>query len=81
MVTDATCYMSWIADQYGLKLPRSYKIKKSCYTSSGDPYDVNKRDCKYEIKRVKRATRYLPIGPIEGLSVILRRPFPPIFQF
>ena len=45
VVTDATCYMSWIADQYGLKLPRDYKVKESCTQSAGDRTDINKDIC------------------------------------
>ena len=45
VVTDATCYMGWIADQYGLKLPRSYKVKSSCSQHTGDRNDVNKEMC------------------------------------
>ena len=42
MVTDATCFMGWIAEQYGLKLPREYKVKDSCTKPYGDVNDVNK---------------------------------------
>ena len=45
VVTDATCYMSWIAEQYGLRLDRSYEVKASCSQSTGDIYDVNKEKC------------------------------------
>ena len=27
MVTDATCYMEWIAEQYGMELEESYRQK------------------------------------------------------
>ena len=46
VVTDATCYMGWIAEQYGLRLPRDYKVKPSCTQHTGDVNDVNKRLCR-----------------------------------
>ena len=41
VVTDATCFMGWIAEQYGLKLPRDYKVEH-CTKHTGDVNDVNK---------------------------------------
>ena len=45
VATDASCFMPWIASQYGLKLPRTYKMKPSCMQSSGDKTDLNKTVC------------------------------------
>ena len=45
VVTDATCFMPWIAAQYGLSLPRDYKVKDSCTQSTGNRDDINKEDC------------------------------------
>ena len=46
VATDATCYMSWIAGEYGLQLPRDYTIKASCSQSTGDKADLNKAVCR-----------------------------------
>ena len=48
VITDASCYMDWIAEQYDLTLPAhiSYKYKQSCHQSTGDINDVNKKVCK-----------------------------------
>ena len=45
MVTDATCYMDWIAEQYQLRLDYDYDSKASCSQSSGDKEDINKDLC------------------------------------
>ena len=39
VVTDATCYMDWIAEQYQLRLDYDYERKASCSQSSGDRRD------------------------------------------
>ena len=54
VVTDATCYMGWIAEQYGLRLPRDYKVKPSCTQHTGDVNDVNKRLCRWDPRPFKR---------------------------
>ena len=48
VITDASCYMDWIAEQYDLTLPShiSYKYKRSCHQSTGDINDVNEKVCK-----------------------------------
>ena len=45
VVTDATCYMDWIAEQYNLRLDYDYDSKASCSQSSGDKQDINKDEC------------------------------------
>ena len=48
VVTDATCYMEWIAEQYGMELEESYRQRlrdnpnPRCTQSTGDINDVNK---------------------------------------
>ena len=55
VVTDATCYMGWIAEQYGLELPDWYKKKlrrkPTCTMSSGDINDVNKAGTECRLAR------------------------------
>ena len=36
VATDATCFMGWIVAQYGLKLPKHYKMKDRCFKGVGD---------------------------------------------
>ena len=45
VVTDATCYMDWIAEQYQLRLENTYESKPTCSKSSGDKEDINKEVC------------------------------------
>ena len=45
VATDATCFMAWIAAQYGLKLPKHYKMKDRCFKGVGDKTDINKKSC------------------------------------
>ena len=45
VVSDATCYMDWIAEQYNLRLDYDYDRKASCFQSSGDKQDINKDVC------------------------------------
>ena len=46
MVTDATCFMQWIADQYGLRLSQTYKNKPSCFQGRGNRRDFNRTMCR-----------------------------------
>ena len=46
VVTDATCYMDWIAEQYELRLENGYESKASCSQSSGDKEDINQDVCR-----------------------------------
>jgi len=46
VVTDATCFMDWIAAQYKVELPQRYEKKKSCSQGKGDRGDINKAFCK-----------------------------------
>ena len=46
VVTDATCYMDWIAEQYQLRLENDYESKTSCSQSSGDKEDINQDVCR-----------------------------------
>ena len=45
VATDATCFMAWIVAQYGLKLPKHYKMKDRCFKGVGDKTDINKKSC------------------------------------
>ena len=45
VATDASCYMAWIAREYGLQLPREYKVKDSCFQPSGNRNDFNRGAC------------------------------------
>ena len=48
MATDATCFMPWIVAQYGLKLPKHYKLKEGeggCFVGTGDKTDINQEVC------------------------------------
>ena len=49
VVTDAYCFLDWIAEQYGLVLPETYHKKSTCSQSRGDRSDVNKRFCRTSI--------------------------------
>jgi len=46
VVTDATCYMKWIADQYGLRLTQEYQKKQSCFQGRGNKMDFNQTLCR-----------------------------------
>ena len=46
VVTDATCYMAWIAEQYGLRLTQEYSNKRSCSYGKGNMNDFNRTICK-----------------------------------
>ena len=46
VATDASCYMGWIAGEYGLQLPREYTIKGTCLQGTGDKGDLNKAACR-----------------------------------
>ena len=48
VATDATCFMPWIVQQYGLKLPKDFKTKDSCIHGTGDKSDINKDICWYK---------------------------------
>ena len=45
VATDATCFMAWIVAQYGLKLPKNYKMKDRCFKGVGDKADINQKSC------------------------------------
>jgi len=44
--TDASCFMDWIASQYGLKMPESYKKPDSCTLEKGNKNDIDQHFCK-----------------------------------
>jgi hypothetical protein len=44
--TDARCYMSWIAAQYGLVLAEGFPVPDSCYQSSGSKENKENRNCR-----------------------------------
>ena len=43
--TDAYCYLPWIAQEYGLKLPADYVVKDSCRRSQGNRRNINQSSC------------------------------------
>ena len=43
--TDAHCYLPWIAEMYGMKLPDAYTSDPSCSQAHGDRRNINKDDC------------------------------------
>ena len=45
IITDVRCYMDWIAEQYGLRLPPGFTIPTSCWTPSGDRNSANNTQC------------------------------------
>ena len=58
VATDASCYMEWIAEQYGLELEESYREKlrnnpnPRCTQSTGNINDVNKAgtECRFGVR-------------------------------
>ena len=46
VVTDLTCFMDWIAEQYNLRLDYDYEQKVSCSRSVGDRQDINRDQCR-----------------------------------
>ena len=44
MFTEGSCYLPWIADQYGLVLAKGYNT--NCGKATGDATDVDKKVCK-----------------------------------
>ena len=45
VATDGVCYISWIAQQYGLQLEQEYSTPESCTKSNGDKSDINRAIC------------------------------------
>ena len=64
MVTDATCYMEWIAEQYGMELEESYRQRlrdnpnPRCTQSQGDINDVNKAGTECRLSHINADGRY-----------------------
>ena len=79
MVTDASCYMGWIAEQYGLELPEEYerklRRKPTCTMSSGEINDVNKAGTECRLARGYEGPQLSPemifSGQAVGTGVIL----------
>ena len=79
VVTDATCYMGWIAEQYRLKLPEDYerklRRKPTCTMSSGNINDVNKAGTECRLARGYEGPQLSPemifSGQAVGTGVIL----------
>ena len=44
--TDAFCYLDWIADQYGMTMPDSYKKPSSCTEPKGSIDDIDEKICR-----------------------------------
>jgi hypothetical protein len=57
VVTDARCYMGWIASQYDMDLPAGYTVPASCRQSSGSREDIQQQQCRihtgYDLERPK----------------------------
>ena len=43
VVSDATCYMDWIAEEYNMRLDYQYD-KSTCSKSFGNKNDINRQD-------------------------------------
>ena len=43
--TRLSCYLPWIADQYGLELSTDIMVDDDCDQGTGDPEDDNEEDC------------------------------------
>ena len=73
MVTDASCYMGWIAEQYGLELPEEYerklRRKPTCTMSSGDINDVNKAWTECRLARRYEGPQLSPKMILSGQAV------------
>ena len=44
--TNAICYLDWIANQYGLRMPDDFKKPSSCSESKGNIHDLQKKSCR-----------------------------------
>jgi len=44
--TNAICYLDWIANQYGLRMPANFKKPSTCSDSRGDIKDIDKKVCR-----------------------------------
>ena len=73
MVTDASCYMGWIAEQYGLELPEQYerklRRKPTCTMSSGNINDVNKAGTECRLARRYEGPQLSPKMILSGQAV------------
>ena len=62
VVTDATCFMKWIAEQYDLQLPPHYEkyLKKNprCSQGTGNINDINREHCRYRRAMEDRQQRF-----------------------
>ena len=45
VVTDARCFMPWIASQYNMKLEKDYAERLNCQEGSGDRDNVDQKRC------------------------------------
>ena len=43
--TSGICYLDWIANQYGLRMPDDFSKPESCSKSKGDKFDFMKSSC------------------------------------
>ena len=73
VVTDASCYMGWIAEQYGLELPEEYerklRRKPTCTMSSGNINDVNKAGAECRLARRYEGPQLSPKMILSGQAV------------
>ena len=45
VVTDARCFMPWIASQYNMKLEKDYKPRDNCQKGNGNRDNVDQKRC------------------------------------
>ena len=45
VITDARCFMPWIASQYNMKLEKQYERNKNCEKGSGSRSNVDQDKC------------------------------------
>ena len=53
--TDLRCYLPWVAQQYGMRMPSSFVRPGSCDRSVGDQTDLEQRQCRGQEALVGRA--------------------------
>ena len=53
--TDLRCYLPWVAQQYGMRMPSSFVRPGSCDRSFGDRADLEQRECRGQEALVGRA--------------------------
>ena len=63
-----------IAEQYGLRLSRDYKVKSSCVQHTGDVNDVNKKHC-WSVAKKEKAPPLLIIHRLFQITYVILSTF------